>query len=294
MGKSIGRIVVFWIVFFSLFIHGHAAEELVLKIDEEQVYLEESITVTLVGKNVENMVGTEIVLHYDASKLKMISKETPFHSNEVVDVTVFNDDLKDKEGKINLFLAWNKNTPSITQAEQVLAVLQLKAINLGEGDIGIKEGSKLIEAFEDEGREKYIYRNPQINSANRKIHIVKKSKDPEKNDLDKDQTEQGHQNLEQNPVDKNRKDVYKTHKKEIDIHNTILNHFTQRSEIYYSTDFVQFYYQHMHMLIPYGEAAKPRYFGIYYYHQESDQWIYIEGKMDENTLKVQWHPISKR
>lgn len=144
---------VFWIFCITLsfrtsMIYGQAPQ-LELHLDREKIQVEETFVVTLIGKDLEQVVGIDGELLYDQEKLLLLSKEILLPEDQMIDLQAHYDGFEDSTGRGRLLLGLKGHIPPWVEAEKPLAKFIFKGQLPGEGRLWIGERSRLVGVCEE-------------------------------------------------------------------------------------------------------------------------------------------------
>ncbi len=103
------------------------------------------ITVNIVAKNVNRLVGGDLIVSYDSSHMSLQSKE--FKNISILDFTrlnnVSNSQLEDQPGKAKLVFGLNKSSAPLS-GDHIVATLTFNILSKGNGSISVDSASTLI------------------------------------------------------------------------------------------------------------------------------------------------------
>jgi len=144
---------VFWIFCITLsfrtsMTYGQAPQ-LELHLDREKIQVEETFVVTLIGKDLEQVVGIDGELLYDQEKLLLLSKEILLPEDQMIDLQAHYDGFEDSTGRGRLLFGLKGHIPPWVEAEKPLARFIFKGQLPGEGRLWIGERSRLVKETED-------------------------------------------------------------------------------------------------------------------------------------------------
>ncbi len=142
-------------------------QELQLQIDQKKVQIDKPLVVTLIGKDLDQIIGTDIELLYDQEYFLLLSKENLFPQNQIIDLQTIHDTFKDEPGKIRVVFGLKGQLQPWTGEERPLVQFIFEARRPGEGKLSVSENSRLVEVVESRHR----WMQPDFNTAPNLISI---------------------------------------------------------------------------------------------------------------------------
>ena len=127
-------------------------QELQLQIDQKKVQIGKPLVVTLIGKDLDQIIGTDIELLYDQEYFLLLSKENLFPQDQIIDLQTIHDAFKDEPGKVRVLLGLKGQLQPWAGGERPLVQFIFEAQRPGEGRLSINENSRLVEFVESRHR----------------------------------------------------------------------------------------------------------------------------------------------
>ena len=169
------KVSLYTLVLFSIFLifpvmAQAEGSSLTLTSNRHNLSLGEEFSVEIVGENIADIAGVDLMLEYDGEKLSFLSKEFIFSQEKYFDLQELSDQMKDEDEKIRIVFALKKGTELLTGEKLVIAKITFRTKEEGIAEIRLSNQSKLV----TELGTNYVYAMPTISSESTKINIVRK------------------------------------------------------------------------------------------------------------------------
>lgn len=141
-----------------------------IRVDKSQAYLNEDITVEIIGKNIRDLAGLDIILDYNSEVLEYISENINIPTNDYINIEDQSENFKDEAGQVRIMLGLKRDAQLITADEVVLATIKFKPLREGISNIEINNLTQVVKGDNSGG---YIY--DTIDFINNGVTIIKKA-----------------------------------------------------------------------------------------------------------------------
>lgn len=130
--------------------------------DKEELRINDTLQASIMAKDIEQVAGADILLYYDPSKLRLISKNMEFNEEEYIDIQDHIAEIKDENGIVRIIFGLKKDVLLLEGQEMLMASLAFEAIETGDAEITIADESRLVEEITTEGGINYQYSQPLL------------------------------------------------------------------------------------------------------------------------------------
>ncbi len=214
-----------WLLFLAFPFSAHAQESsLLLYPSSQEISVGEEFSVEIVGKELSNIAGGDIVVVYDKERLQLLSKQLLLSQEEILDLQKENEsiqEMQDEENRCKFLFALRKNAELLSGEEKRMGVIRFQALKEGKAFVGLSERSRWILEedmcehmewemespkmrflFSEEDGLTYRYELPQFPSKALSIFIVEeeetnKGEKEEERDEEEDSGESDHPDEEE-------------------------------------------------------------------------------------------------
>lgn len=177
------ELLIILICLLSTSISSYAQENtLSLKVNKENIELDDEIFVNIIGRNLENIAGANIQINYDDRKMELMTKKIALEEEDIINlqksdrILKNSEKFKDVEGMSKIIFGLKKNKILLNEKEKVLATCTFKAIDVGEASIYLEPKSQLIQEKNSNETLDYVFTNPKLQGKDTKIHIINKGR----------------------------------------------------------------------------------------------------------------------
>ncbi len=148
-------IVLVWILTSSF----SYASTIELEVSKSEALEGEEVILQVIGKDLTDIVGANIIINYENSKLTLQSKTINIDDTEYINLQIEGTSLEDSDGQAKIVFGLKKDSTPITNSESTpptstLATLIFTTTDIGEVSFALDGESKLVV---DNGSDVYTY-----------------------------------------------------------------------------------------------------------------------------------------